>query len=573
MNPFRQVRHACSRLKQTILRLQVTVGFRYLALVSIVYGVEEGIARKWITLATDYVLSDSKPSGFGLNNDGIQRVYVVSDIPWQLKSIYGIASDLYPILGYRRTSYLVISSAIGVICWMYMYITFSSLTNSLALFSLLLLIGNYGIAAPDVMIDADIAEKSRLFPDVLVDLQTLCWVAFGFGSIFSDLSGGYILSSWSSSALYGLTAVTALSVLVPSLLGYLNEKRVTERQMDGCSYNRILLHRNSDEEDDSFNSTESSRSFTNNSARELLLKLTICQTIISLVLGACSVLVDNNKSMLLIAFGIFVASIIVVVRYLGALDPTLAKASLYIFISRSIQPDHAFVFLWQKRSADNCCWNGKNDYSAFAETELDWGSALRSSNTSCDQNETPNRPCFSPEFISTVRMIGSIAFIIGTVLYNRYLSNWSYRRIWIYSQALLAFFGLLDVVWILRWNQFLGVPDWAFALGDKVIVKLLDRLSRMPMYVLAASLCPPGLEASVFAVAMSLSNLGWDMAAFSGILLQEMFGGIRAPMYKNLEYFLLVSSMCRLLPVSNHRRFSIVCSDAPSGCFHSLVGT
>ena len=48
----------------------------------LVYGVEEGIARQWVSFSSDYILSDAEPKGFGLSNDGIQRVNIFADVPW-----------------------------------------------------------------------------------------------------------------------------------------------------------------------------------------------------------------------------------------------------------------------------------------------------------------------------------------------------------------------------------------------------------------------------------------------------------------------------------------------------------
>ena len=175
---------------------------------------------------------------------------------------------------------------------------------------------------------------------------------------------------------------------------------------------------------------------------------------------------------------------------MGKVNKTLARASLFIFVSRSLQPSSSFLFLWQKQSDSNNCFSA-------ADGRV--------------RTENYERPCFSPEFISNIRLVSAVVFIIGTGIYNKYLSHWSYRRIWTCTQILLCMFGFLDVIWVLRYNRYVGIPDTFFALGDKVLVELVDRLNRMPMYVLAATLCPEGLEATIFAVNMGLSNLGWGM--------------------------------------------------------------
>ena len=44
-------------------------------------------------------------------------------------------------------------------------------------------------------------------------------------------------------------------------------------------------------------------------------------------------------------------------------------------------------------------------------------------------------------------------------------------------------------------------------------------------------------------------------SAYFGVLLQELLGGIHPPDWRNLEWFLLISALCHLLPVSFHLPF------------------
>src|SRR3989338_4962882 len=38
-------------------------------------------------------------------------------IPWFFKILYGVASDNFPLFGYRRKSYLVAAAILSVLCW------------------------------------------------------------------------------------------------------------------------------------------------------------------------------------------------------------------------------------------------------------------------------------------------------------------------------------------------------------------------------------------------------------------------------------------------------------------------
>ena len=50
--------------------------------------------------------------------------------------------------------------------------------------------------------------------------------------------------------------------------------------------------------------------------------------------------------------------------------------------------------------------------------------------------------------------------VLGVAIFNKYLSSWSYRSLFYFTQMLLVFANLLDLIWVKRWNlTLLGLPD------------------------------------------------------------------------------------------------------------------
>ena len=47
-------------------------------------------------------------------------------------------------------------------------------------------------------------------------------------------------------------------------------------------------------------------------------------------------------------------------------------------------------------------------------------------------------------------------------------------------------------------NRAIGIPDTLFTFGDDLILTVIGQLAFMPLLVLAASLCPPGVEGTLF---------------------------------------------------------------------------
>jgi len=75
-----------------------------------------------------------------------------------------------------------------------------------------------------------------------------------------------------------------------------------------------------------------------------------------------------------------------------------------------------------------------------------------------------------------------------------------------------------------RWNLAIGIPDIAMLIGDDAFTATMRRFFAMPMFILAAKVCPENVEATLFAMLMALSNFGSSVAQFIGVSLLEVFG-------------------------------------------------
>ena len=60
---------------------------------------------------------------------------------------------------------------------------------------------------------------------------------------------------------------------------------------------------------------------------------------------------------------------------------------------------------------------------------------------------------------SAVDVVGSLSMVLGTVVYTSVFKHWPYRRIIATTQAALVAVSFLDLLWVLRLNSALGVPE------------------------------------------------------------------------------------------------------------------
>lgn len=70
----------------------------------------------------------------------------------------------------------------------------------------------------------------------------------------------------------------------------------------------------------------------------------------------------------------------------------------------------------------------------------------------------------------------------------------------------------------------------------------------MPVLVLAAKLCPEGMEATLFATLMSISNGGSVVGGLLGAGLTQVFG-VTKDKFDNLSSLIILCNLSSLLPL------------------------
>ncbi|KAK7280110.1 hypothetical protein RJT34_25172 [Clitoria ternatea] len=161
---------------------------------------------------------------------------------------------------------------------------------------------------------------------------------------------------------------------------------------------------------------------------------------------------------------------------------------------------------------------------------------------------TTNSLGFTPEFLGRVKLVTSIASLLGVGLYNGFLKNVSLRKIFLATTVLGSTLGMTQVFLVTGLNRKFGISDEWFAIGDSLILTVLSQASFMPVLVLAAKLCPEGMEATLFATLMSVSNGGSVVGGLIGAGLTQLFG-ITKDRFDNLAALIILCNLSSLLPL------------------------
>jgi folate/biopterin transporter len=404
-----------------------------IAMVYFVQGIL-GLSR----LAVSFFLKDD------LNLDPAETAFLTgfSSIPWLIKPLYGFISDGIPLFGYRRRSYLVLCGLLGAVCWA----SLSFFIDSKYAAMTAILLSSLSVAFSDVVVDSMVVEKARgESQGAAGSLQSLCWGSSAFGGIVSAYFSGYLVETYGTRFVFGVTAV--LPLITSAVAGLVREEPIKTRR---------------DEPE--------------------------------VAAARTAQFISSSKSQL------------------GFLWQTVKEPSIFW--------PTLFIFLWQATPT--------SDTAMFFFTT--------------------NKLGFGPEFLGRVRLVTAVASLVGVGLYNSYLKDVPLRSIFLWTTLIGTALGLTQLLLVTGLNRDLGISDEWFAMGDSLVLTVLGQVSFMPILVLAARLCPPGVEATLFATLMSISNGGGVTGGVLGAGLTE-FLGVTSYNFNNLALLILVCNISSLFPL------------------------
>jgi MFS family permease len=129
------------------------------------------------------------------------------NFPWVIKPVFGLISDFVPLFGYRRTSYLILASALAAVGYAGI-----ALLDHPSQFALFLLLTSYAMATASTLCGALLAENGRTFKQssLFVGQQ---WLWFYVAIMLSALIGGELVEHLSASA--ALKAAAAIAAVAP----------------------------------------------------------------------------------------------------------------------------------------------------------------------------------------------------------------------------------------------------------------------------------------------------------------------------------------------------------------------
>ena len=177
--------------------------------------------------------------GLRLEADVSTEYLAVLVIPWLIKPIYGLITDYFPFLGYRRKSWLIIVNFAACVG----FLTVSGAEHPVFIIMALTLT-SIGVAASDVITDAITIEKGRRH-NCIGRFQSTQWCWLNVAVLITSLFGGYLCEIMEPAA--SLHMASLFAMITPILViifswTILNENRFAiNLKQTKITTNRLML--------------------------------------------------------------------------------------------------------------------------------------------------------------------------------------------------------------------------------------------------------------------------------------------------------------------------------------------
>jgi len=160
-------------------------------------------------LAINFLLKDK----VGLTPEKMAYFQAITLIAWVVKPLWGLVSDLFPIFGSRRKSYLILTSICAATAWLILaFLTDHSATRMLLLLMTLIYMA---YAFQDVVSDGLMVETGQPL-NMTGQFQSIQWAAVYMAMIITAFAGGVVAELAQKGAL-SYRSIFAMTAVFPVL--------------------------------------------------------------------------------------------------------------------------------------------------------------------------------------------------------------------------------------------------------------------------------------------------------------------------------------------------------------------
>mmetsp|Transcript_20792 Transcript_20792/g.51115 ORF Transcript_20792/g.51115 Transcript_20792/m.51115 type:complete len:146 (+) Transcript_20792:525-962(+) len=123
-----------------------------------------------------------------------------------------------------------------------------------------------------------------------------------------------------------------------------------------------------------------------------------------------------------------------------------------------------------------------------------------------------------------------------------------FRPILLWGTIISTVLGLSNLILVFHWNRKYHIPDWFFCLGESAIQSVVGWVATMPIIVMASRLCPEGMEGTMYALIMSINNMGGILGSQIGAMITTYLG-VSATNLDNFWLLVVICNASTVLPL------------------------
>lgn len=469
-------------------RLRANYGIRFLILLSLCSHWTKGFCRVQILFSLRYFFQEWNISG-----PQLEVFASVVEIPWAMKPLIAVCSDLFPVLGLRKTPYMLSTSVVGLagLC-LASFVRSDAVPAEVPLAGLFF--ANIGWMTCNLLVDGISAQRIAAQPESGPDLivfqsigqQITFFVSMVISGVVIDRMqgiGGLSGAQWNIS----LCILPSALLLYPIFENYIGEARMQkiERKWTCLVTASILV-----------GSGSVGFAIACFLMKDLVVQVVVTSTIVGGVTFLCTRLEDFQK---------------------GRIVAFLAFVSLFTNLSVS-GPAHYF----------------------FTDSKTQY----------------PDGPHFEPWFwLSICGFSGAIAGLLALLGLSRKAGECNYRFLFTVLLILGAAVSSSESLIFARITARWGIPDHAFVVVGTILSGAVGAMLSLPTSLLLSRLCPYE-ESMMFSILSSAVNLAQLLGGPVSALLCVAFkvtpdGGPydESSKFENLWICNLVTSVLKVVPL------------------------
>jgi len=445
-------------------------------------------------------------------------MYVVYSTPFGVKTLWGSLSDAMPCLGYHKRYYIIWGVSVSIVCGSLLAILYPEETfsptnkapmSAIVLVTLLFFGFDYGNATTDSLTQARYTELMKEMGKPVI--VSFVWFLMNSCTLFSAL-GNLFIGPGSYKILLWPAVLFALPMLVPVSLNWLAEPPAKEFCKPDVA--KVTKHKGC-----------------------FLLAMFLAIGALGgsgLVLSTAEIK-DSDLKILLPYYSC--CGIIFIIASKFVLTHDIWGPAVYMFLCSGL----TMYFFGTLQGF----YTFRNQYGLPAGTKDPCN--VTNPEPDCQSYCLADSPGLTTSYYQTVgQFLGAVAAVIAVLIFDQIIVKWKTRPAFWITCVFKMGATILEVMIIERWNHKLfrtepGHPDAAwvdklfFMVGAQAVLKIVDMLDFMPFNVLIGNLCPPNMEATIFAVLAGSQNFGATIASMFGGVYTRWMGVVFSQDFKTCQ--------------------------------------